>query len=78
MFESENMNAVGKGAIINCKWKAEHEVAPNVCLDDSPTFRSSQNQRDCAVRVVKKLDTQLGNAPFVIRPAAINSASASG
>ena len=66
MFEGKNMNAIGKSAIVNCVWKARHEVAPYICLDDSPTFGSLQDHRDCPVCVAKKLDAQRCNAAFVI------------
>lgn len=66
MFESQNMNAVGKSAIVNGERKSRHEVAPYVFFDDSPTFGSLQDHRDCPVFVVKKLDAQRCNAAFVI------------
>jgi hypothetical protein len=56
MFESENMYAVGKRAIVNCVWKARKEATAYFFLDDPPTFRSVQNHRDCPVCFVQKLD----------------------
>lgn len=56
MFERKNMNAVGKSPIVNCVGKARHGVAPYVFLDDSPTFRSVEDHRDCPVCGLKKLD----------------------
>lgn len=55
MFEGKNMNAVGESAIVNCVWKARHEVAPYVFLNDSPSFGSVEDHRDCTVCVGKKL-----------------------
>lgn len=66
IFESKNMNAVGKSAIVNCEWEARHEVAPYIFINDSPTLR--HDHRDCPVCVVKKLDAQLCNAAFIVLP----------
>ena len=66
MFESKNMNAVGKSAIVNRERKARHEVASYVFVDNPPTLGSDQDHRNCAVCLVKKLHTQLCNTAFVI------------
>ena len=66
MFESKNVKAFGKIAIVDGVWEARHQIAPYALLDDSPTFRRFKDHRNRSVRFIKKLNAQRRDAAFVI------------
>ena len=66
MFESKNVKAVGKIAIVDGVWEARHQIAAHAFLDDSPTFRRFKDHRNRSVRFIKKLNAQRRDAAFVI------------
>ena len=54
MFESKNVKAAGKIAIVDGVWEAGHRVAAHASLDDSPTFGRFKDHRNRSVGFIKK------------------------
>jgi len=56
MFESENVNAIWKLAIVYRVRETMHEIAPNASVDHSPTVWCVDYERDRSICFFKKLD----------------------
>ena len=66
MFESKEVNAAGKIAIVDSVWEARYQIAAYAFFDDSAPFRSFKNDLHRSVRFIKELNAQRRETAFVI------------
>ena len=56
MLESEDTNVVSSDTIVNRVREPRHKIAPNVCVDDAPSFGSIDNSTNCLIDSIEELN----------------------
>src|SRR6267154_2648641 len=66
MFESQNVKMIRINAVVDGVWKAMHQVATDIFLDNAPAFGRFKEYRSRSFGFPKKLNAQRCYATFVV------------